>query len=290
MVSIELKARAKINLSLDVIKKRGDGYHEVKMIMQTIDLHDEVSLERTDTHNRIEVQCDSRWAPSNQENIAFKAAELLVNQYRIKDSVKITIKKKIPVAAGLAGGSSDAAAVLKGMNSLFSLGIGEEELMCMGKKIGADVPYCIKGGTVLAEGIGEILTGISPLPRLNIILIKPKAGVSTAWVYKNLDFDKIKSRPDTDKLIESIQGNKIGFLARNMKNVLETVTIEKYGVIREAKNRLLEAGADGSMMSGSGPTVFGIFRDKQRAENALRKIRSNSWKCILTHTINGKDI
>lgn len=283
MASIELKARAKINLSLDIVAKRPDGYHDVKMIMQTIELHDKVFLEETD--GAVEVECNSRWVPSGNENIAFKAAELLRSRCGLTKGVKIKIIKKIPVAAGLAGGSTDAAAVLKGMNELFSLGLEESELMAAGKQVGADVPYCVKGGTMLAEGIGELLTELHPLPRTCILLVKPRIGVSTAWVYKNLELEKIIDRPDTDMLIRAIADRRVDILAGNMKNVLETVTAKKHDVIREIKQRLLELGAAGSMMSGSGPSVFGIFADRKAAETAFEAMKSGRWDCFLTETI-----
>jgi 4-diphosphocytidyl-2-C-methyl-D-erythritol kinase len=283
MNSIELTANAKINLSLDIIGKRSDGYHNVKMIMQAIKLQDTVFLETS--NNDIQIECNSCWVPSNNENIAFKAAELLKTNYNIKKGVKIRIIKNIPVAAGLAGGSADAAAVLRGMNNLFNLGISEEHLMELGKNIGADVPYCIMGGTMLAEGIGEILTPVRPLSGVNIILIKPKIGVSTAWVYKNLNLDKINVRPDTGLLLNAIETRDLDKLGRNMVNVLETVTIEKFSIINEAKKKLVELGAIGSMMSGSGPSVFGIFRDRISAEQAYNAVKSKKWECFLTETI-----
>ena len=285
MHSFETKARAKINLSLDVMGKRPDGYHTVKMIMQSIELHDKVFIEVVD--GGIEVTSDNCWIPSGSENIAFKAAKLIIDRFGIKKGIKIRIEKRIPVAAGLAGGSSDAASVLKGINQMFALDISETELMAMGKQIGADVPYCMKGGTMLAEGIGELLTELTPVQDVNILLVKPKIGVSTAWVYKNLDFEDIIDRPDTEALISAIQGGRLDALAKGMKNVLETVTIPKYGVIREIKTKLLELGAVGSMMSGSGPTVFGIFNNLESMQNAFDKIKSDRWECFLTKTVCG---
>jgi len=283
MNSIELKARAKINLSLDVLRKRTDGYHEVKMIMQTIELHDRVFLEAA--QEGIDVACSSRWVPSGSGNIAYKAADLLVNELKIKNGVKIRIDKRIPVAAGLGGGSSDAAAVLKGMNTLFTLGLKKSELMEFGRQIGADVPYCIEGGTMLAEGIGEVLTGLQTLSGINVVLVKPRIGVSTAWVYKNLDLNAVLSRPDTDILIRAVENKRLDILAANMKNVLETVTVQRHSVISDIKERLLALGALGSVMSGSGPTVFGLFEDFNTAEAAYKAIRGNRWECFLTYTV-----
>ncbi len=280
--SIELKAKAKINLSLDVLRKRPDGYHDLKMIMQTIELHDVVRIETVPSG--IEIKCDSRWVPSDSSNIAYKAAALILDRAGIDQGLRININKRIPVAAGLAGGSSDAAAVFKGINQLLSLGFGEDELMQMGKQIGADIPYCIRGGTALAEGIGEILTDLVPFKGVNIVLIKPKIGVSTAWVYKNLDIGRVQERPDTEMLIEAIGKGKTDVVAANMKNVLETVTVPKYVIIKEIKDKLVKLGAAGSMMSGSGPSVFGIFRDKQSASSAYAKIKDKRWECYLTET------
>lgn len=279
---MKLKALAKINLSLDVIGKRPDGYHNVKMIMQTIDLHDNIHLEAVGED--IQVMCSSPEVPSGSNNIAYKAACLLKDRYGINAGLKITIDKKIPIAAGLAGGSTDAAAVLKGMNVLFSLGLTESELMSYGKEIGADVPYCIKGGTMLAEGIGDILTELSPLPVVHLVLVKPKISVSTPWVYKSLDMGKVTERPDTGLLISAIENCRIDTLAKNMKNVLETVTAQEYEIIGQLKDMLKKYGALGSMMSGSGPTVFGVFPDHQSAEKAYKALKSDKWNCFLTYT------
>lgn len=283
MKSIEINAKAKINLSLDVTDKRPDGYHNVKMIMQTIDLHDKVVIE--EIPSGMEIACNSPYVPSNCENIAYKAAALIADKYTVKSGIRITIDKRIPVAAGLAGGSSNAAAVLRGMNTLFSLGIDQTELMELGKQIGADVPYCIKGGTSLAEGIGEILTELPCLSGVDIVLVKPRVGVSTPWVYRNLDLSKVSSRPDTDLLIKAVAEKDVESIAGNMKNVLETVTIPRYKIIDIIKMRLLELGALGSMMSGSGPSVFGIFGDRRTAERAYRSINKSRWECFLTKTV-----
>jgi 4-diphosphocytidyl-2-C-methyl-D-erythritol kinase len=283
MGHIELNANAKINLSLDVTGKRPDGYHTVKMIMQSVDLHDRVRLEIIDSG--IQVKCNFPWIPTDRNNTAYRAAELIKENFGIKEGIKISIEKNIPVAAGLAGGSTDGAAVLKGMNSLFSLNISETDLMSYGEKIGADVPYCIKGGTMLAEGIGEILTELTQLERTSIVIVKPKISVSTAWAYKNLDVENIKIRPDTDLLIKALDKKNIVELANNMVNIMETITIKQYHIIDEIKKKLINLGAVGSMMSGSGPSVFGIFLNEDSAEKAYRKIKSNRWESFLTHTV-----
>jgi 4-diphosphocytidyl-2-C-methyl-D-erythritol kinase len=287
MNSAEMKARAKINLSLDVLRKREDGYHEVKMIMQLVQLHDRISLDIIP--KGIQVVTDCPWLPAGNGNTVYRAAELIKNRFSISKGIRIKIRKRIPVAAGLAGGSSDAAAVIKGMNRLFDLKLGERELMAIGKQVGADVPYCIMGRTALAEGIGELLTELQALPRLHIVLIKPKIHISTKWVYENLDLDKVRQRPDTDRLLKAITEGNFRDLARNMVNVLETVTIKKYPVIGEIKERLLSLGAAGSLMSGSGPTVFGIFEGRHAARLAYNSIKSCNWYSCLTETFVGGD-
>lgn len=284
MNRIEMKAPGKINLSLDVLHRRPDGYHEVKMIMQTVGLYDLVVLERIPAG--IEIECGCPWVPNDEGNIAYKAAQLLLNSYSIDSGIRIKIKKTIPVAAGMAGGSTDAAAVMKGMNQLFNLGLGMNELMKLGKNIGADVPFCMKGGTMLAEGIGEVLTELPSFSGVDIVLVKPKIGVSTAWVYKNLDIARIKERPDTQLLMEALEHKDKKLVSHNMKNVLEMVTIQKYDIIEEIKNRLINLRALGSMMSGSGPTVFGVFEDRQSAEYAYNAIKSDRWETFLTTTIS----
>ena len=279
---ISLNAHAKINLSLDVLNRREDGYHNLRMIMQTIQLHDTVNIYKIPSG--VEIYCNAPYVPNNNTNIAYKAAEAVLNRFKPGAGARIEIEKRIPVAAGLAGGSTDAAAVLKGINMLFELGIEQNELMQIGKTIGADVPYCIMGGTALAEGIGEKLTPLPPVDKIPVILIKPKIGVSTAWVYKRLNLEMLDERPDTDRLIDAIGKQDIKFISTNMRNVLESVTITKYPVIGKIKKALMDSGAVGSMMSGSGPTVFGIFDDNGKAEIAYNKLNHGMNECIMTHT------
>jgi 4-diphosphocytidyl-2-C-methyl-D-erythritol kinase len=281
---ISLNAHAKINLSLDVLNKREDGYHNLQMIMQTIQLHDTISIH--EIPEGVEIKCEAPYVPNNSTNIAYKAAEAMINKYKLDAGVRIVIDKKIPVAAGLAGGSTDAAAVLKGINILFKIGIEQNELMQIGKTIGADVPYCIMGGTALAEGIGEKLTPLEPLGNIPIILIKPKLGVSTAWVFKSLDLDKVSKRPDTEMLIKALEKKDIKYLAENMSNVLEGVTISKYPILEKIKKNLLHKGAIGSMMSGSGPTVFGIFDNEDKAKKAFNILKTSKNDIFLTHFAN----
>ncbi|NSW92229.1 MAG: 4-(cytidine 5'-diphospho)-2-C-methyl-D-erythritol kinase [Firmicutes bacterium] len=280
--SIELKARAKINLSLDVTGKRQDGYHNIKTIMQTIELYDRVIISVAE--KGIEVKCDCGKVPPGKGNIAYKAAELFIERYGIDRGVKIIIEKNIPVASGLAGGSADAAAVIKGMDRLFECGADEEDLIYLGRNIGADVPFCIKGGTVLAEGIGDVLTELVQLPRTYILIVSPDIEVSTRWVYESLNIRKISKRPDMELLLESIRKGRIDLLAKNMVNVLETVTASKYTVINIIKEKLKELGALGSIMSGSGPSVFGIFTDKQTADKAYKMLMYNGWNVFTTET------
>ena len=280
--SISMKARAKINLSLDVTSQRSDGYHDIKTIMQTINLHDNIIIDVID--NGIELECNSMSVPHDCKNIAYKAAELFISEFNIKSGVRIKIDKNIPVAAGLAGGSSDAAAVLIGMNKLFNCGIDVFKLISIGKLLGADIPYCIKGGTVLAKGIGDILKELKEIPVTYVVLVVPKVLVSTKWVYQNIDINKINIRPDMDLLLSAISEGNITLLAENMVNVLETVTIEKFEIINTIKQKLKEFGALGSLMSGSGPSVFGLFKDKNFALEAYRKIKCNDWYSFVTET------
>ncbi len=280
---ISLNAHAKINLSLNVLGKREDGYHTLQMIMQTIQLHDTISIHQIP--EGVEINCDAPYVPNNSSNIAYKAAEAMLYSFGIKSGVRIDIQKRIPVAAGLAGGSTDAAAVIKGINELFKLGIDQKELMKLGKTIGADVPYCIMGGTALAEGIGEVLTPLPDFGGVAVLLIKPRVGVSTAWVYKNLDLSKVSERPEIDKLLTAIGDRDIRTLSSEMKNVLESVTVNKYPVIEKIKKELIRLGAAGSMMSGSGPTVFGIFEDTEKAKFAYERLKDGKDECILTQTV-----
>lgn len=280
---INIKARAKINLSLDVDRKRSDGYHDIRTIMQTLDLHDNIKLEVI--KKGIEIKCNSDRLPLDNRNIAYRVADMLLKECKIESGVRITIDKNIPIAAGLAGGSSDAAAVFKGINELFNCGLDLDNLMSLGKILGADIPYCLKGGTVLAEGIGEVLTELRVLPTTNILLVVPKVSISTKWVYQNLNLDQVSQRPDMDLLKGAINRGNIRLLAENMINVLETVTIEKYDVINKIKKKLRECGALGSLMSGSGPSVFGIFKDKGSALNAYQKINCNEWLLFITETV-----
>jgi 4-diphosphocytidyl-2-C-methyl-D-erythritol kinase len=283
IIMISLNGQAKINLSLDVLNRREDGYHTLQMIMQSIQLHDTINIEQISSG--IEIDCNARYVPRDSSNIAYKAADSILKEFRPGGGVRINIVKRIPVAAGLAGGSADAAAVLKGVNRLYELGLSDDRLMQIGKGIGADVPYCIMGGTALAEGIGEKLTPLRQLSGIPVVLIKPRIGVPTAWVYKNLDLNSVEERPDTEMLIRAIENNDIGTVAGNMVNVLESVTVKRYPVINYIKQELIRHGAIGSIMSGSGPTVFGIFDSDGAAKKAYAKLKHTKHECYLTKII-----
>ena len=275
MDKIQLKALAKINLGLDVLRRREDGYHEVKMIMQTIGLHDDLEIRKTKTPG-IQVKTNLYYLPTNENNLVYKAAKLLMDEFQIQDGVSIQLKKRIPVAAGMAGGSSDGAAVLWGINQMYGLGLSMQALMERGVRLGADVPYCIQRGTALAEGIGEKLSVLPPMPKCTILIAKPGISVSTKFVYENLHANDLKpeQHPDVDSMIEAMRQKDLGLLCSRMGNVLETVTIPAYPVINEIKRTMMDNGAIGSMMSGSGPTVIGIFDSPAAAKQAMKAVRA----------------
>ena len=273
---IQLKALAKINLGLDVLRRREDGYHEVKMIMQTISLHDDLEIRRIKTPE-IQVKTNLYYLPTNENNLVYKAAKLLMDEFGIKEGVAIKLKKRIPVAAGMAGGSTDGAAVLWGMNQMYGLGLSRQELMERGVKLGADVPYCVQRGTALAEGIGERLSVLPSMPKCTILIAKPGISVSTKFVYENLHANDLKpeQHPDVDRMIEAMKEKNLDLLCERMGNVLETVTIPAYPVIQEIKEHMMACGAAGAMMSGSGPTVFGIFHSPVQAKAAMKDLKVN---------------
>ncbi|WP_089284160.1 4-(cytidine 5'-diphospho)-2-C-methyl-D-erythritol kinase [Anaerovirgula multivorans] len=273
MNSIQLKSRAKINLSLDVLGKRLDGYHEVKMIMQQIDLYDNITVVERRDRETIQILTECEFIPKNNGNIAYRAAELIRKQYNISCGLDIYIEKNIPVAAGLAGGSSNAAAVLTGLNQLWQLKLAQKQLMELGVSIGADIPFCIMGSAAIAEGIGEKLTAVDGLKNVWMVLAKPAISVSTAEVYSRLDLSKIENRPDTLKLLKAIKERDLYTLSKNMANVLETVTERKHPIIKDLKKKMIEYQALGSMMSGSGPTVFGIFKKYEKAKAAYENLK-----------------
>lgn len=271
---ISLKALAKINLGLDVVRRREDGYHEVRMIMQTIQLYDRLDIKRTHEPG-IQIQTNLSFLPVNENNLIYKAAKLLMDEFSITDGVSVKLDKRIPVAAGMAGGSTDAAAMLIGVNRFFSLGLTKRQLMERGVQIGADVPYCIMRGTALAEGIGEALSPLPPMVKCPVLIAKPSISVSTKFVYQNLKLDDTTIHPDIDRLIDDIKAKNLHDIAAHMGNVLETVTIPNYPVIDEIKKHMLSNGALGAMMSGSGPTVFGLFDNEDTAKKAYKAMRSS---------------
>ena len=272
MKSIELKSRAKINLSIDVLGKREDGYHLVEMIMQTIDLYDIIKITENDI-DEININSNSLDIPLNKNNIVYKAAEVLKERFNIKSGLNIFIQKNIPVAAGMAGGSCNAAAVLVGLNKLWNLKLSEKQLQEIGLTLGADVPFCISGNAALAQGIGEELTYIKGLPKdISILICKPNLFVSTKDVYQGLDLDNIKDRPDNKLLIKCLEEGNIKVLSENMVNVLESVTSKMHEEILDIEKVMLDNNALGSMMSGSGPTVFGLFEKEEDAIKGKEKL------------------
>lgn len=270
-----LKAYGKINLGLDVVRRLENGYHEVRMIMQSVELADTVTMKRL-SEDRIVVRTDRENLPCDERNLAYKAVKLMKESYSIRDGVEIFLEKHIPMAAGMAGGSADCAAVLKGMNELFDLGLKLEELQKIGVKLGADVPYCLMGGCALSEGIGEILTALKNPPSCVLLLAKPEIDVSTKYVYENLRLDMLERHPDIDGMIRDIEEGNLEKLCGKLENVLESVTGKEYPVIGEIERVMKEAGALAGIMSGSGPTVFGIFKEKESAETAMDRIKGQN--------------
>ncbi len=274
MKELRLKAMAKINLGLDVLRKREDGYHDLRMIMQSIYLYDQIRIRKIPQPG-IHVAVNLSYLPVNEDNLVYRAAKLLMDEFEIKEGIQIRLQKYIPVAAGLAGGSSDAAAVLVGLNQMFELGLTQQELMQRGVRIGADVPYCIMRGTALAEGIGEKLTRLPSAPETYVLLAKPAVHVSTQFVYGNLKANELSSHPDIDGQIQAIRDGDLYAMAEKMGNVLETVTIPAHPVIQEIKDCMIRNGAIGAMMSGSGPTVFGLYDDEQKARAAYAQMQES---------------
>ena len=280
---MKVKAYGKVNISLDIVGKREDGYHLLSMIMQNIDLYDEINIEKQECG--ISLSCNKNYVPTDNRNLAYKAAEIFKEKYDIKDGVKIDIEKNIPVSAGLAGGSTDAAAVLKAMNKMFNINATKEELMELGLKLGADIPYCINGGTALCEGIGEKITTLPPFKDKILVLVKPSFGVSTKEVYKSFNLDRVKVHPKTESLIEAMEQDNLYYVANNMKNLLENVTLRKHNILIKIKEDMNRYGAVGSMMSGSGPSVFAFFDDMLKAQRCYEKMKENYREVFLTRTI-----
>lgn len=278
------KAYAKINLGLDVVRRLENGYHEVRMIMQTVGIHDVLTFKAA--QSGIRITTDSGELPVGEDNLIYKAARLLTETGNVQEGVEIHLEKHIPIAAGMAGGSSDAAATLLGLNDLFSLGMSEERLRELGVRIGADVPYCIMGGTALAEGIGELLTPLPPAPPCVLLIAKPDIQVSTKYVYEHLDAAGVWQHPDIDGMRLAIENGDLSGVTARLGNVLETVTAERYPVIGQIKEEMLAQGALGSLMSGSGPTVFGIYGEEKQARQARETLKRQGLARDLFVTYN----
>lgn len=278
-----IKAYAKINITLDVVGKREDGYHNLKMIMQQVDVYDIIDINRCE--EGINISCSKPNIPCDERNLAYKAAKLFMDKYDIPSGITINIDKNIPVEAGLAGGSSDAAAVLKAMRELFNIDVSNEELMELGLEIGADVPYCIQGGTALCEGIGEIITPLKSFKDKIIVLVKPDFGVSTKNVFKSFRINESLEHPATEKIIKYMEKDNLKEVCGGMKNLLESVTLKKHHAIVDIKNNMINLGAVGSMMSGSGPSVFGFFDDMLLAQKCYDKFKECCKEVFLTRTI-----
>ena len=271
MDKISLKALAKINLGLDVVRRREDGYHEVRMVMQTIHLFDRLNIEKTKDAG-ISIKTNLFFLPVNENNLIYKAGKLLMDEFNITEGVSVELDKRIPVAAGMAGGSTDAAATMIAMNELFELGQTKEQLMELALSLGADIPFCIMGGTALAEGIGEKLTPLPAPPQAYVLIAKPPVMVPTKSVYESLQSYKQGKHPDIDGMVTALNEGSLTGITDRMENVLETVTIIRYPVIEEIKQFMKEHGAENALMSGSGPTVFGIYTKKEDAEAAAGEL------------------
>lgn len=271
---MRLRALAKINLGLDVLGKREDGYHEVRMIMQTIQMYDVLEIRKSDTPG-IALTTNLPYIPTDDKNLVYQAAKLLMDEFHIREGISVNLEKFIPVAAGMAGGSSDAAAAFVGVNRLFNLGLSEEELMKRAVRVGADVPYCIMRGTALAEGIGEKLTRLPQLPHCYVLVGKPGVNVSTRIAYENLNLGGIFHHPDIDGMIEDINRGGLYAMVSKMENVFEPGIMGKYPVIQEIRDLMEAEGALKAMMSGSGPTVFGIFDNEEKMTAAAAVLRES---------------
>ena len=275
MNRLELNAYAKVNLGLDVLRRREDGYHELRMIMQTVDLFDTLTLGKKEEAG-IEMTCNIEGLPCDERNLVYKSAKLMFEEYKLPGGIRIHLEKRIPMAAGMAGGSTDAAAVFNGMNELYELGVTKERLCELGVKIGADVPYCIVGGTALSEGIGEVLTMLPNVPDCVVLIAKPDFDVSKKYVFENLHANSLTYHPDIDAMAEAIRAGDLKGIVKVMDNVLETVTETKYTEITEIKNVMKEYNAMRAMMSGSGPTVFGLYKSEEDAKGAAEEIKKRN--------------
>lgn len=276
-------ANAKINLSLDVLGQLENGYHEVEMILQEIDLADEIIIEKK--NDGIELVCDVDFLPTDSNNLAWRAAEKMIHLAQLSSGVKLTISKRIPVAAGLAGGSADAAAVIRGMDRLFELGLPLEVQLKLALSLGADVPFCLGGGCALAKGIGEVLTPVEGFGAHWVLLAKPNIGVSTPVIYQRFDEKPVQFRPDTAALISAIQKDDLRYVSEHMINVLEPVTCQMHPIVGNIRRQMLQCGAMGAMMSGSGPTVFGFFKHYDRVQKAYKNLRKTYAQVYISRTV-----
>lgn len=288
MKELTITMPAKINLSIDVKSKLANGYHSVEMIMQAIDLFDTITVEKV--NKGISIRCAQPYVPNDQRNIAWKAAELFFSECPHKEGARITLKKNIPVSAGLGGGSADAAGVLIALNTLYDNCLKETQLLKLSRRLGADVTFFLTGGTQLAKGIGDELTRLPDLEGIDIVLVKPDFPVSTRWVYENLKLDLVEKRPDTAKIIGAIEAMDIKSLAQSMENVLESVTVKEHPEIKTIMDKFIEYGALGSRMSGSGPTVFGLFYDTSSAEAAKEKFLKEYTNVYHSRTIGRREM
>ncbi|MBK5245075.1 MAG: 4-(cytidine 5'-diphospho)-2-C-methyl-D-erythritol kinase [Eubacteriaceae bacterium] len=282
MEKIIIGAQAKVNLSLDVLGKREDGYHDMQMVNHSIAFHDTLTFESC--HKGVALTSNIQGIPLDEKNLVMIALRKLQKCFDVNKGIKIHLEKRIPHEAGLAGGSSDAAATLKGLNTLWKLGLGTKELLDIGGSIGADVPYCLLGGTALVEGIGDKITPLLPMKKLYVVVVKPNMNISTPWAFKFLDLGGIQKRPDIPRVIHSLEVEDYRGLRDAMGNVFEPVIIGKYPEINEIKNDLISHGAIASIMTGSGPTVIGYYLKKASAENAWKLFSKKYTMCFLSET------
>lgn len=283
MQNLVIKARAKINLTLDILGKRADGYHNVEMIMQSVALHDTITIKKGD--QGIEITGDATKIPLTKENLVYKAVEAIFRRTKQNLGCQIDIKKEIPVAAGLAGGSTDAAAALTGLNQFFKLGLTQAELMELGATIGSDIPFCIMGGTALAYGRGELIKPLPPMPKLWVVMAKPDIGVSTAEIYQNYDAARVVEKPNTDLMVKTVVAGDVEQIKHNLINVLESVTMARYPQVKEIKELMVRLGVKSTLMSGSGPTVFGLTNTEQEAQSMASKMKDFVPIVIVTYTM-----
>jgi len=286
---LTVEGQAKINLSLDILGKRSDGYHEVSMIMQSIGLSDTLSLEKLPVPGQVELELAGAAASieADESNLAWRAAALLLREGQVHGGVRMRLTKRIPIAAGLAGGSTDAASALRGVNELYELGYDTGQLCEFGARLGMDIPFCLRGGTMLATGRGEMLRRLPDMPRTYVVLAKPPIGISTAWAYQHYDAEGAEHHPDNERLEQEIASGERKAIAGLLCNVLESVSIKKYGIISEYKQLMLQAGAMAAMMSGSGPTVFGLCPDEDTAGNVAELLRRETEAAVFVTTTTG---